>query len=273
MKKFKGILECTNEEYHSEKEHLSSSNYKSLLKDPAKFYKEKILGEREDFPQSTLNAFDEGSYAHTLILEPEMVEKEYRFFDGLRKQGQKWEDFKADPANQGYVLLSKAQKIKVHSWVDAYKQLPTAVELVSGGFAEHTLFSELDGVKSKVRADYINIDKGYIADVKTTSGMTDVDSFKFTVDSFMYDLSAALYCKLFEDHYGKKFDFYFIVLGKRDSSCEVYKLSSTSKAEGMRKVNKALDIYKKCKKSGIWQLQDEDNNDNIEKDGYEILLI
>lgn len=84
--KFKGIVECTNEEYHGEKNHLSSSNFKMLLNDPEEFYKHKILGEPKEISNRTQAAFDEGSYAHSLILEPHMIEQEYVFFDGWRKQ-------------------------------------------------------------------------------------------------------------------------------------------------------------------------------------------
>ncbi len=39
MKLKPGINHCTNNEYHAEKDHLSSSNVKDLLKDTEKFYK------------------------------------------------------------------------------------------------------------------------------------------------------------------------------------------------------------------------------------------
>ena len=43
---YKGIYKTlSNDNYHAEEKHLSSSNLKMLLKDPSKFYKEKILGE------------------------------------------------------------------------------------------------------------------------------------------------------------------------------------------------------------------------------------
>ena len=45
---YKGIYKTlSNKKYHEEQKHLSSSNLKLLLKDSQKFYKEKILGERE----------------------------------------------------------------------------------------------------------------------------------------------------------------------------------------------------------------------------------
>jgi len=69
-----GINECTNEQYHSDKRFLSSSNLKLILKDVPRFKNEVIDGNRQNVSKP---AFDEGSYAHTLILEPHMVQKEY----------------------------------------------------------------------------------------------------------------------------------------------------------------------------------------------------
>lgn len=272
--KFEGIVDCSNEEYHGERNHLSSSNLKLLLKDPELFYEQKIKGNLKPVSITTQNAFDEGSLAHTLILEPHLVSKEYKFFSGFRKQGREWEDFKLKYKNSSYVLMSMSQKSKVENWVSGYKKLPAATSLIKNGKPEHTLFGSLMGVPVKVRADYINIEDGYIVDVKTTSNPTDLDSFKYTVKSFEYDLSAALYSMMFEQYYGKQFKFYFIVLGKRDNSCEVFSMSETSRKLGEGKVVRALKKYKECKKSGIWKLKEINNNDMLkDDDGYEILEV
>jgi hypothetical protein len=269
--KYEGIVEISNEDYHAQKEHLSSSNLKTLLKDVEKFYKEKILGEREEVSKSTQANFDDGTLAHTLILEPHLFDEEFVVFDGLRKAGKAWDDFKAANEGSGKILISKAQLRKVKMWVEAYEKLPTAVELVKGGKPELTLFGELQDVPVKVRADYINTDKGYIADVKTTSGLTDVDNFKYTIDSFSYQLSASLYCQMFEKHFKKPFEFYFIVLGKRDCSCEVFKLSKKSRVEGDKMVRMALEKFKFCKENDKWENEIEEDDNNV--GDYEILEV
>jgi hypothetical protein len=244
-----------------------------LLKDPAKFYDEKVLGNRKPIATSTQNIFAEGSLAHSMILEPHLVDEEFKIFPGFRKQGKEWEAFMDDPANAKYTILSRAQKARVSKWVEAYNKLPAAVNLIKDGFAEKTLFGDLKGVPVKVRADYINIEQGFVADVKTTAGPTDVDGFKDTVAGFSYDLSAALYTLMFEQHYGKPFDFYFIVLGKRDFSCEVYKLSEESMAKGREQVRIALGVYKKCIESGIWEAPKLGSKKDLNVDNYKILEV
>lgn len=263
-----GINEdISNQDYHADNRYLSSSNLKLVLKDREKFYNEIILGNRESISKP---AFDEGSYAHTLILEPHLEEKEYAFFPGWTKRGNEWEAFKE--ANSTKIILSKPQKVRVQKLIKAYNKRPEAVELIGGGFSEHTVAGELMGVPIKVRADYINVDKGYVADVKTTGYSADVDTFKYTVQSFSYQLSAALYAEMFKKYYGKDFDFYFIVLSKKDSTCEVFKASEATMIEGRNMMTDALNIYKKCLDSGDWTNYNK-HEVSVDSSDYEILEV
>jgi exodeoxyribonuclease VIII len=170
-------------------------------------------------------------------------------------------------------IISKPQQKRVENWVKGYRKNETAVKLVDPCESELSLFGELEGVKIKVRADSLNVEGGYIGDVKTTAYDTDVDSFKQTVEDFGYDLSACLYAEMFEKHYGKKFDFYFIVLGKKDCSCEVFKLSEESRKKGRGQIKKALALYKKCLKSGVWESPKQEGYMAKEYDDYEILEV
>jgi len=276
--------ELSNADYHAEQEHMSSSNLKDVIATkPSSFDKEGIWGLEKVYDQKILgnkkpsvsnNAFDEGSLAHCLILEPHLLEEEFAIYQGFRKAGNDFKTFKAvEEEGLNRTIVSKSQMKKVQSWVDGYSLNQTAVDMVAKSEAEYSLFGEIDGVKIKVRADCINIEEGYIADVKTTSYDTDVDTFRETVDGFQYELSGALYAKLFSMYYGKKFDFYFIALGKKDRSCEIYKLSEKNVVKGNKKIRDALKTFKKCKESGIWT-----NKQSLEKeiksyDNYEILEV
>ena len=260
-------LDITNKEYHSDTQYLSSSNLKLILKSPEQFYKEKILGQKviEEKP-----AFDEGSYAHGLILEPEKVAEEFAIYDGWKKQGKVFEEFKQN--NQSKIILSKAQDFKVKKWVESYKKREVAVSLLSNGYAEHTICSSILEVPIKVRADYINIDKGYIVDIKTTGYESGSDIFKFIISEFGYDLSAALYCQVAHDVYNKLFDFYFIVISKADYECHVYKASADTLNKGHSLVNKAIIKYKKCLATNNWTNTIKSVNVFYEQN-YEILEV
>jgi hypothetical protein len=244
------IQSMSNLEYHADKSHLSSSSLKLLLKDPAAFYTQYILGERNNEEK---DVFSEGSFVHALILEPHTVEQGFAVYPGMRKSGTAWETFKQENPNK--ILLSTPQVLRCQKLAQKYAAMPIAVSLVSGGFAEHSLVGSVLDVKVKMRADYINIDKGYIADVKTTSMPGDLELFRQTCTSYAYDLSAALYCEIAYQNFGKLFDFYFIVLSKADGSCHVYKASSKSLSDGAAKVIQAVVLYKKCTASNVWSLE------------------
>lgn len=250
MKLQLGLNKIGNTEYHADNEYLSSSNLKMLLKDPSQFHKEKILGQKEEKKESS--SFVEGSLTHSLILEPHLVQSEYAFFEGMRKQGKDFEDFVA--ANPGKPIISKAQQIRCKEYKKAYDKNRIAVGLVQGGEAEQTICQELSGVPIKVRCDYINVSAGYIADVKTSSMPVDVDSVRMTINQWGYGLSAALYAQVASQYYSKPFDFYFLFISKSELVCSVYKASEATINRGLAEVAKAISVYKNCKSSGVWAL-------------------
>lgn len=241
------ILGVTNADYHANKSHLSSSQLKLILADRARFYKEVVLGEVERQDKA---AFREGSMLHTLILEPEKI-GEYVVYNGLRRAGKAFEEFKE--LHKGKTILIASELMRAERMYAAYAALPAAVELLKPGLSEHNMVSEILSVPVKARADRINIDAGYITDVKSTSLPSSPDIFKETVREFSYDLSAALYAAIAAQVYKKKFDFYWVVVSKADDTCNVYKASALTMAMGHEKVLNALNTYKQCMESGIWK--------------------
>lgn len=237
----------TNADYHADKEWLSSSKLKLLFSDTEKFKKEVIDGESTPL---TGDFLDEGSAVHTMALEPGKFDEEYAIFNGFAKKGKLWEEFKE--ANKGKIVLSTPQHVRVQRYYKSIMRQKAALPLLSGGIAEHTMCTELQGVKVKARCDYIIPDKGIIIDIKTTSKPAGLEMFKLTVNQYSYQLSAALYSQVAYDLYRKNFDFYFIVVSKSDLKTDVYKLSLESAAIGHNMVNKALVKYKKCVETGNW---------------------
>jgi hypothetical protein len=236
------------------------------LRSVEQFYDEKILGNKVNDSRAV---FDEGSYVHSLILEPQKIAEEYAFFDGWRKQGAAWDTFLAE--NSGKIILSTPQKHRCDELLKAYNRRDVAKELIKGGESEHTICGSLLDVPVKSRFDYVNVDKGYIVDVKTTGYPADLEIFKSTIKDFGYELSAALYTEIAKQYYGKSFDFYFIVLSKSEFICEVFKASEATLNVGRTMVYKALKKYKLCLESGVWK--DEANLKKDIKSNYEILEV
>jgi len=265
-----GTNVCSNKEYHSDLEWYSSSKLKLLNEDPKEFYEQVILGnsKSESKPQ-----YDLGSYVHTLVLEEHLEHEEFAMFKGWRKAGKDWEAFKADPKHAGKTILSAPQVETGRMLAATVKGRPEALELFKGGLPELSITSHIMGVPVKMRADYINVDKGYIVDLKTTGLPAGIENFRQTCKDFHYDLSAALYAQIAYNHYGKLFDFYFVPISKVDRQCDVYKASSAFLSEGAKQVTSALVTYKKCKETGIWSLPDTHPAAKLVSSDYKIELV
>ena len=247
-----GINDCTNADYHADRKYLSSSVLKTVLKSLDDYKKQYIDGEKKVF--GNVAALDEGSLAHAYILEPHLVEQDFLFFNGFRKAGPEWDNFLAsiDSAAAKKPILSMPQKHRVQELIKVYNAHPVAPKLMANVQCEQTICGELHGIPIKVRFDAIDVEAGAILDIKTTGYSGDVDSFKQTLKDLNYELSAALYCAMAEIHYGKPFDFYFIVLSKKDIACNVYKTSDMTMARGNRMVLDACQKYKKAKETNVW---------------------
>lgn len=267
-----GINEyVTNEAYHADREYLSSSAYKLMLKSAKDFAAKYVNPAEETEEQAENPAFSEGSLVHALILEPHLVNEEFAFFPGFRKQGVEYREFKKE--NAGKTIISASQKKRCDKCLENYKQNSAATTLTQEGEPELTMTGDILGIPTKARADWINVEQGYIADVKTTSWGSDQWTFKDTMERYGYGLSAALYIEIAKQCYGKDFDFYFIVLSKKEPTCDVYKLSDRTKQRGHDDLFKAANKYKKCKETGLWVDQHDIVREQLQQQDYEILEV
>lgn len=238
----------TNAQYHADREYLSSSGLKLLLSDKGQFYREYVLNQRPVQPENDNFIF--GSYLHSLILEPDLVLNEYVIGEYTGRKSSEYAELKSLYPDK--VIISERQNALASDLLRAYSTHTVAPGLITGGESEKTLCVKLKGVNIKVRGDYVNLDKNYIVDVKTTSGATTKDDVVKANERYMYHLSAALYCMAFKEHYKRNFDFYWIYLSKFDLTCDVYKMSLKSMKRGIEQVNDALTIYKKNVDSNSW---------------------
>jgi hypothetical protein len=247
-----GINDATNADYHADRKYLSSSVLKTVLKSLEDYKVQYIDGIKKEFANRA--ALDEGSLAHAMILEPELVEQDFVFYPGFRKGSLEFEEFMASlpPERQKLPVISTPQLHRTKQLVEAYKASATATTIMANVQCEQTICGALHGVPIKVRFDAIDVENGRILDVKTTGYSGDVDAFKQTMKDLKYELSAALYCAMAEQYYNKPFDFYYIVLSKKDMTCNVYKTSDATMHHGHRMVFDACTKYLKAKATNVW---------------------
>lgn len=238
-----GLFEAkdlNNSAYHrqlpAEEHFYSSSQLKTMLDDPETFYKKYITEELEGM--ASIPAFDIGTYYHTSILEPHLLDAECAVYTGKVRRGKEWEAFKLLHPNKAIITTKELELAK--NLVNATNESPVAMSILEGGKAELSLGIEIvikDGgiylitdinasyklylregwkhfsnspieggyrLRLKVRADKINEEDGNLIDLKSTTGNAkDVFKTRGKISNYSYDLSAAMYLDLFNAHYLK----------------------------------------------------------------------
>ena len=259
--------DISNSQYHAQlspEEHFfSSSQLKDMLDDPETFKKKYITRELE--ANKSIPAFDIGTYFHTAILEPHLLKEECVVWDGKARRGKVWDEFQE--LHKGKAIITKSEYELAKNLIVATQNSEIAMDLHKGGEAEVSLgieiYTDLKSVyvltnsksvyrldvkkgwdlyanaptclenmvkvRLKVRCDYINAKKGYIADLKSTTGNAkDAHKTRNKISSYQYDLSAALYVDLFNARFiseGKKYrltTFWWVFASKDYSNCQCY---------------------------------------------------
>lgn len=214
IKVIDGVFEeMSNAEYHSSLG-FSKSTLDGILKQADYIeWKSRV----EKFEDRNLLV---GSALHTFVLEPTEYDKRYAVrpkFD-MRKKEDKEQAILWDNNHCDYDILSNDEHESILNMGFSIKASPNAQSLLAEGNAEISIYQTIDDIQFKIRPDYINVEKGYIVDVKTTR---DINNFGKSAVDYGYDLQAYMYSMIAERVYGKPFKFFFVVVGK-ERSCGCY---------------------------------------------------
>lgn len=222
IKYSKLITDMSSELYHSTPDTVSSSQLKDLLDNPEEFHHKYVSKKAEKLH---IDAFDVGSYFHTAVLEPHKLTEDIVIYPGKRF-GSQWEAFKKK--NRGKAICSPAMEKQAKKLVSAVKASKACRKWLKGGVSEASLFVRLvvaDGriyakdhglilgmngwektkavpkgteITVKVRADRMNQEKGFIIDLKSTTGNAkSKSSMESKVKNYNYGLSAAFYMDIY----------------------------------------------------------------------------
>lgn len=236
------IRNMTNKAYHATEGTWSSSKLKDVIDDEELFIRKHI---KMEIPKEESEAFDTGTYFHTGVLEPHLMNKEIAVFEGKTRYGGKWDAFKIKNSDKCIITLN--QKSQGDGMIEAVKSSPIAMTYLKDGESEVSLFVKLVvsggkiyaphyGVKMgddgwvkgsapgkgvefilKVRADYLG--KNCVVDLKSTSGRANkAESVRGAISKYKYDLSAALYLDIFS-LVKEDLDFYWIFASKENPCC------------------------------------------------------
>lgn len=245
--------DLTSQEYHTLKGTFSSSQLKDMIKDPEYFHRKYIAGTEE---REEIDAFNVGTYFHTAVLEPHILEKECAVYTGPIRSGKVWEEFKA--TNAGKCIITAKELAVVEKLVNAVKSSPVAMGYINESQPEVSAFARLyvmedeifarghDGrmnlltsfgwvpslgdyeteedvvdfatqVVVKVRADILCPGRGVIADLKSTTGNAKSTSeMQNKVASYIYDLSASFYLDIFTLVSGEEYSEFIWIFASKD---------------------------------------------------------
>lgn len=260
-------LNISNDDYHADKDYVSSSQIKLGLY--PSLYKHVILdgkGEKKETSSMSL-----GTLTHTLLLEPEVFDDEYHVYDGtLTKTGlipakdkkliAKEHPEKIIVSKNDYEFAALAKK-NCEEYSHARKLLFSHDNVVSD-YNESSYFlndKEWD-IDVRVRPDRIVFekDRAYIVDVKTTRNPKLEDFKRDAIYKYHYDLSAWMYIDVVRKLTGFVCDFYWLIVGTDSSApVAVYKVGEETLMHGRRKYIKAITNIKKGKERNEWKFQEQ----------------
>jgi len=262
--KLRGFLtDLTSDDYHADKTFNSSSTLKLALKDPKSYYEQRVLG--QPAPSNNADAFAIGNYVHTMFLEPEKLNDEYIVYHGTRR-GKAWDSFeKYYTEKDKKIIITGSQKEMADKLFKAFteaeielgtNEIIKAPQLFTGGVAEESLFTELEGEEPedkeliKVRFDYNAKD---LLDLKTSGWQANtVEEARNIVNAWGYDTSAALYADAYEKETGIKKGFVLVFISKDDFKVNIYRLSKETLEIGRAKYKKAISLICGWKRTGIY---------------------
>jgi len=230
-------------EYHADRESLSVSGAKTLLKAPA------LFRHQQDNPVHK-DVFDFGSAAHALVLGVGMESIYVSPLEEFRTNAAKAE--KAEAQRNGLSVITPSDWLKVCDMADALASHRLASRLLSDGKPEVSAYAidEPTGVMRRGRFDWLGAT--IIPDYKTAAS-SDPDVFIKAAVNFGYHMQHAWYVDLAADLGHPAEAFAFIVQEKEAPYLvTVIELPEELVRVGAARNRRALERFRDCTESGTW---------------------
>ena len=199
---------------------LSNSNIKTLKDNP--------LSLRD--PIKKTSALLIGGYFHTVILEPNKVDK-YKIIESSSRNTKHYKEM-----SNGELCLLQQEVDMIELMKEKIDANEACRFLMRGFNVEYEVPNIIDlyGNTWKGKADIVNHDEKLIVDLKTTSN---INSFKSSAFKYNYDSQAYIYSQMFG------YDFCFIVIDKTTLQIGIFDCSPEFYQSGAVKVEQASATY------------------------------
>lgn len=234
----------TNAEYHAA-DGISKSDLDLIHKSPA-HYK---AARHEDTP-----ALRFGTAFHCAVLENDRFNATYTVIEGDRRTNVVKAAIK-EAKEAGKTVLDADEFDSIMNMVLTIFKNPICEALLRGSLKEHSVFSELDGVRVKCRPDGWNVGKGVLFDLKSTEDASP-EGFARTVAKYRYHVQDAFYRHVVASATNCDADdlsFIFIAVEKKPPfAVALYQLDELAALQGWVDAREDLRRYKAAKDTGKW---------------------
>ena len=259
------LEKLTNEEYHS-LDYVSKSHLDLINKSPFHYWDRYINPERV-IPEPTKQMIL-GSAFHTLVLEPELFEKEYIVESAnapkrpteIQRNAKKpsnqtlsaiafWDSFDDKAKGKTFISLDDLERLAIMKQRIAAHPAASTILNMSGVVEQSYQWKDSEtGIICKSRPDFHTDDGSLIVDLKTTSDASEL-GFQKSVHNFRYHVQAGWYLRSLKE--AKQFVF-IAVESKPPYLVAVYNASPDMINAGNRVANKDLETLAQCRKTDKW---------------------
>lgn len=242
--------QLSDDDYHDDREYISSSGLKMLLDSPEAFYAQYIANVQRKESQ----VFHFGKAAHATVLEPDKFESLYVIspeFNRRTNQGKEDEKefIKECEKDDVKILTQDEWDLSMHLR-DSVLTHPIAGPALSGSISEQSYFIRSPEINEKVRLDAFKEDKRIIIDLKF---MDDISRFNKDCVDYGYPLSEAMYKNVVSRVIGENVNYVFIVAQKKPPyPIYVGYLDEAAQQYGQDKYQQARESYIEKKLSNKW---------------------
>ncbi len=162
---------------------------------------------------SPTNAMSFGTLIHTLILQPDIFEKDYAIYEGNKtKASKEYKEFCLE--NEGkHVIKQSEYELAVQALTGVQKHW--VYQYLQSGFPEVSLYGEVEGIECKGRIDYLSTNRKRIFDIKT---IADISKWSYHVKDYSYHIQAYMYMRLLSEELDipmSEIEMFFILIEKK----------------------------------------------------------
>lgn len=153
------VWECTNAEYHANREIVGSTGLKCILYSPQDFYQRFVATKDDGSPliiQEPTKDLVIGNVTHCLALEPDKFDSLYAIEPEADGRTTKGKEIKAAFALQsiGKTIIKDKWYVHAKAMADSVLANPTVRELTEGAIIERAIVWTEDGIEQKCKPDW-----------------------------------------------------------------------------------------------------------------------